>query len=263
MNAETRSQHEDCKSISILARRAEAVPSVVLGVAEKLRVEIERVVVVSGPERQHHHHHHHGGGGGGGGQRWLRYFVIALVVWSCSHATRTLRRIVAHPHSRYPARLIPKARCWVLLSVGFFFIGLFCLCMEFLSKTMSGLHEARLCVGRLFGGGGLPENCDEKAAGYRLRILKCDSQRVLDRCMEFWEHEALRILVGPQRADASVIPLILVIINSIPRAIRDCLWVPFLSEGEFEKFLYSSLDFWEFKLTRILRGSDGLKAKPD
>ncbi|KAF6827655.1 hypothetical protein CPLU01_08948 [Colletotrichum plurivorum] len=187
-------------------------------------------------------------------------FLLALAIWAGSHAAQTLRRdaTAASPSSRprFPSETAPRIGCWLLLSAGFFFIGLFSLGQACLSSILSLAYGGRRKIqlaARLLSG---PSSSSSRGAGgpdtsYRLTIFKRDSQEVLDLAMEFWEREVGRALVGPHRADASVLLLVPLSFNwfflAWPRAV-------FRSEAGYESFLREALDFWEDRLPLMLRG---------
>ncbi|KAF6800317.1 hypothetical protein CMUS01_15557 [Colletotrichum musicola] len=189
-------------------------------------------------------------------------FLMALTIWAGSHAAQTLRRdaAAASPSSRprFPSETAPRVGCWLLLSAGFFFIGLFCLGQACLSSILSLAYggrrkiqlAARLLSGPYSSSSSSPRGRGEDTA-YRLTIFKRDSQEVLDLAMEFWEREVGRALVGPHRADASVLLLVPLSFNwfflAWPRAV-------FRSEAGYESFLREALDFWEDRLPLMLRG---------
>ncbi|KAF6815338.1 hypothetical protein CSOJ01_03601 [Colletotrichum sojae] len=189
-------------------------------------------------------------------------FLLALTIWAGSHAAQTLRRDAASSTSsrpRFPSETAPRVGCWLLLSAGFFFIGLFSLVQACLSSILSLTYEGKRKIQQAAGlllsrpsssslsrGAGGPED-----TAYRLTIFKRDSQEVLDLAMEFWEREVGRALVGPHRADASVLLLVPLSFNwfflAWPRAV-------FRSEAGYESFLREALDFWEDRLPLMLRG---------
>lgn len=175
-------------------------------------------------------------------------FLIALAIWAGTHAAQTLRRDASSPRPRFPSRTAPRLRCWLLLSFGFFLIGLFSLGQACLSSVLSFVHAATrfLCLSPKS-----PPSSSSQGAGYRLTIFRRDSQEVLDVAMEFWEREVERALVGPHGADASALVLVPLTVNwfflAWPRAI-------FRSEAGYESFLREALDFWEDRLPLMLRG---------